>query len=71
MSKKKQEDLPTIFRMQINALAALFYQSDGRVFAPDIDFRNSTHPEEVGCWNKAIIAHSFINKDYDLLKYQV
>jgi len=68
MSKEK---LGFMFTNRINHLAALFYQSQGRKFDPEIDFKNSTHPEEKGCWNKAIIAHAFINDDNDLLKYQV
>lgn len=60
-----------IFERRINTLAALFYQSEGRVFDPKIDFKNSNHPEERGCWNKAIIAHSFINDDSELLEHQV
>ena len=65
------EELPYVFEKQINMLAALLYQSNGRRFAPDIDFKNSTHPEERACWNQSIIAHSFINKDSDLLRFQV
>jgi len=65
------EELGFLMSNQINTLAALFYQSDGRIFDPTIDFRGSNHPEEKGCWNKSIIAHSFINNDQELLKFQV
>jgi len=66
-----EEELGFFMRRQINVLAATFYQSNGRIFDPEIDFAGSNHPEEKGCWNKSIIAHAFINKDPDLLKYQV
>jgi len=65
------DELNTIMSDRLNTLAALFYQSNGRIFDPKIDFKNSKHPEEYGCWNKAIIAYSFINKDPALLKHQV
>lgn len=65
------EDLGFIMATKINTLAALFYRSDGRKFDQAIDFRNSPHPQEQGCWNKAIIAHSFINNDSGLLEFQV
>ena len=55
---------------KINTLAAHFYQMNGRVFRPDIDFRNSNHPEEVRCWNMAVVAHAVINDDPELLKFQ-
>jgi hypothetical protein len=67
----EDNELGFIFRKQIIILAALFYQSDGRVFDPTIDFENSNHPEESRCWNKAIIAYSFIQKDNSLLEHQV
>jgi|GEM_PF-4885731 len=60
-----------LLEKRINTLAALFYQSNGRVFSPELDFKNSSHPEEYGCWNKAVIAHSFINSDTELLEHQV
>jgi len=66
-----ENEIGFIFRKRINHLAALFYQSQGREFDPEIDFKNSTHPEERGCWNKAVIAHAFINDDNDLLEHQV
>ena len=65
------EDLPFIFIEEINHLAALFYQSNGRNFMRGFEFQKSGHPEEVDCWNKAIIAYAVINKDNDLLKCQV
>ncbi|MBL4664290.1 MAG: hypothetical protein JKY22_12235 [Flavobacteriaceae bacterium] len=67
----EDDELGVFFAQKINVLAALFYQSQNRVFNPKIDFKNSSHPEEIGCWNKAIIAHSFINEDTGLLKHQV
>ena len=68
---KDIEELGFFMESQINRLAALFYQSNGRIFDPEIDFKGSTHPEERGCWNQSVIAHAFINKDNGLLKYQV
>jgi hypothetical protein len=65
------DELNLFMTKRINTLAALFYKSQGRVLDYEIDFKNSTHPEEQGCWNKSIIAHSFINNDSDLLKHQV
>jgi hypothetical protein len=65
------EELGFLMDGQLRKLAALFYQSDGRIYDPMMDFKNSTHGEERGCWNKAVIAYAFINKDADLLKYQV
>lgn len=63
-------ELNTIMTRRVNTLAALFYQNNGRIFDPKIDFKNSSHPEERNCWNKAIIAHSFINNDPELLEHQ-
>lgn len=67
----EDEELGVFMSRKVNTLAALFYQSQNRVFSPKLDFKNSSHPEETGCWNKAIIAYSFINEDSDFLKYQV
>ena len=67
----EEDELGHLMRREINNLAAAFYQSDGRQLRLDINFWESRHPEERGCWNKSIIAHAFINKDTDLLKYQV
>ena len=67
----EDDELCFLMVRNINTLAAAFYESNGRVFDPNIDFKNSNHPEEKGCWNKSIIAHSFINKDPGLLKFQV
>jgi len=66
-----KDELGFIFYSEINRLAATFYQMNGRKFMPDHEFSASTHPEEVDCWNKAIIAFAYINKDNDLIKYQV
>ncbi len=73
MSKDKQvsDELGIMMERKINTLAALLYQSNGRVFSPDNNFRESNHPEEYGCWNKAIIAYSYINNDSWFLEYQV
>ena len=68
--KSSDEGLGFILSAEINALAAMFYEMSGREFLPELDFKNSTHPEEFGCWNKAIVAFAYINKDNDLLKYQ-
>jgi len=67
----EEEELGFLMNRQINNLAAAFYQSDGRQFLPELDFKNSSHSEERGCWNKSIIAHAFINNDTELLKHQV
>ena len=64
------KELGFIMEKQIRHLAALFYQSDCRKFLPDLDFKNSCHPEEIGCWNKAIIAYSVLNNDEGLLNHQ-
>lgn len=71
MSEDEEDELGVVMSRNINHLAALFYQSNGRIFAPDIDFQNSTHPEERGCWNKACIAFAFIEKDDWFLTHQV
>lgn len=67
----EDSELGFMLERRINTLAALLYQSQNRIFDPKIDFKNSRHPEERGCWNKAIIAHSFINDDSELLEHQV
>jgi hypothetical protein len=67
----EDDELGFFLSKKINTLAALLYQSNGREFRPDIDFQESSHPEEYGCWNKAVIAYSFINEDPSLLKHQV
>ena len=70
MSNEEDNELGFFMEGKINTLAATFYQMDGRIFDPKIDFKNSSHPEERACWNKAIVAHAFINKDSGLLKFQ-
>ena len=65
------EDLPFIFISEINHLAALYYQHNGRKYMNGFEFQLSGHPEEVDCWNKAIIAYAVINKDSSLLCCQV
>ena len=64
------DELGLCMETQINLLAAHFYQMNGRMFKPDIDFRNSNHPEEIACWNMSIAAHAFINHDPELLTFQ-
>lgn len=66
-----EEELNAIMRMEINALAATFYQMSGRIFMPDFDFSKATHPEETGCWNKACVAFAHIQKDKWFLQFQV
>jgi len=65
------DELGVVMAQQVNTLAATFYQMNGRIFDPKIDFRGSTHPEERQCWNQAIVAHAFINGDAGLLEFQV
>ena len=45
----EDDELNIFMEEKINILAALFYQMNGRVFSPEIDFRNSSHPEERRC----------------------
>ena len=71
IEEEDESELNFLMAGRINRLAALFYQSNGRVFDAEIDFRNASHPEERGCWNKAIIAFSFVNNDTTLLRHQV
>jgi len=54
------DELGVVMAQQVNILAATFYQMNGRIFDPEINFRGSTHPEERQCWNQAIVAHAFI-----------
>ena len=65
------DELGVLMERKINTLAALFYQSNGREFLPKHNFREANHPEEYGCWNKAVIAYSFINNDPEFLEHQV
>ena len=66
----EDDELNIFMEEKINNLAALFYHMNGRVFSLEIDFRNSSHPEERRCWNMSIVAHSFINEDNGLLAFQ-
>jgi hypothetical protein len=43
-----------------NTLARLFYGSMGYVVPDDYKFYEATHPQEVGCWNQAVIAYDHI-----------
>ena len=43
-----------------NSLARLFYGSMGYVVPDDYKFYEATHPQEVGCWNQAVIAYEHI-----------
>lgn len=67
----EEKELGILLEMDVNRLAATFYHMNGRVFDPKINFRESFHPEEKGCWNKAIAAYAFINKDDFYLQFQV
>jgi len=56
---------------EINELAELFYKSDGYRVSAGFDFSESNHPQEIGHWNKALIAYCFFNDEFELLDYQV
>ena len=71
MCEEDQVELGVLLRLSINNLAALFYQSNGRIYDPDINFSGSSHPEEVGCWNKALVAYAHIQEDDWYLQFQV
>lgn len=43
-----------------NDLARQFYASMGCVVPDDYKFYEATHPQEVGCWNMAVMAYDFI-----------
>ena len=64
------DELGAAMAVKINTLAALFYSMGVTGFSPEIDFRNSSNPDEKLCWNMSIGAHAFINGDPRLLKYQ-
>jgi len=66
-----EDELGVVMAQQVNILAATFYQMNGRIFDPKIDFRGSTHPEERQCWNQSTVAHAFIKGDFGLLEFQV
>ena len=67
----EDDELGFIFKMEINQLASSFYIMMGKSAGDNFDFSASTHPEEFGCWNMAVVAYAFIRKDNDLLKHQV
>ncbi|MFT6882525.1 MAG: hypothetical protein ACJAVY_001323 [Marinoscillum sp.] len=46
--------------ISINRLAAEFYSMNGRIFLPESDFYQSTHPEEQGCFYKACLSFYLI-----------
>ena len=58
-------------KAEVNTLAANFYQMGGRKFMGDLDFSKSTHPEEYGVWNQALVAFAFIKKEDWFLTFQV
>ncbi len=66
-----KDKMNTMMKVEVNTLAANFYQMAGRKFMPDLDFSKSTHPEEYGCWNKSCVAFAFIKKDDWFLQFQV
>ncbi len=66
----EDEELSSILEKKINRLAATFYQMNGRKFLPDLDFRNSSHPEEYGCWNRALVSYAWHNEDDWYLQFQ-
>jgi len=65
------DELGLFMCMKLNALAATFYKMMGKNAGDDFDFSASTHPEEFGCWNMAVVAYSFVEEDEEFLKYQV
>lgn len=71
LEEEEDNELGVLLKAELNTLAALFYQSDGRMFFAELDFSSSQHGEEVGCWNKACIAYSVINSDSWFLQFQV
>jgi len=64
------EEMPFILKKEVNTLAANFYQMAGRKFMSELDFSASTHPEEYGLWNQALVAFALIKKDDWFLKFQ-
>ena len=67
----EKDELNTMMKSEINTLSANFYKMAGRKFMPDFDFSASTHPEEYGLWNQALVAFAFIKKDEWFLQFQV
>jgi hypothetical protein len=63
-------ELNFLMKAKINGLASNFYLMEGKNAGANFDFSASTHPEEYACWNKAIVAFAYINKDNGILKYQ-
>lgn len=67
----ENEEMGVMLKAEVNHLAALFYQMNGRVFMPDYDFSEANHGEEKGCWNKACVAFAVLRKDNWFLQFQV
>lgn len=65
------EELNTITRMEVNALAALLYQMNGYMHMEDYDFSSATHPREKLSWNQALVAFSVVKKDSWYLQFQI
>lgn len=43
-----------------NSLARLFYRSMGYQVPKGYRFDQASHPQEIGCWNQAVMAYDFI-----------
>lgn len=43
-----------------NALARKFYADEGYVVTKSFKFYDSSHPHEVACWSKAVLAYEHI-----------
>ena len=71
MSEDEDNEMGFVLEMQVNDLAAKFYMAQGRVYDPDLKFKESSYPEEVGCWNKACIAYCHIQEDPWFMQFQV
>ena len=65
------DELGCFMKMKLNALAANFYKMMGKDAGDGFDFSESTHPEEFGCWNMAVVAYAFVEEDDSYLAYQV
>jgi hypothetical protein len=47
-------------KKQLNKLAGLFYKLQGYEVNADYDFSEAHHPQEISCWNMALIAHDVL-----------
>lgn len=63
--------LTTRTKEKLNTLARILYSLDGYRRGKDFDFSTAFHPQEKGCWNKAVVAYSFLQKKPEALEWQV